>query len=1339
MRPDRQSIARPESENTTARPDSAGLPVQANIRARVLIPLAILTVGLILAAGLVLFADARTLIDHRCDDDFGRVSAAFETALAKDATVMGAALDVMARGGALLTAFRARDKEALLERAEPLFQQLRAEHRITHFYFHDPNRVCVLRVHQPDRHGDKIERFTALAAQETDKTAWGIELGPLGTFTLRVVRPWYDGDQLVGYLEMGEEVDHVISQLRASMGMEFVVSVQKEFLDRDRWEEGMRMLGREADWDLTRSSVISDTTLTQIPRGIAKYLTEGRHRHNDQPLALTIGGRQRRAAFQRLTDAGQREVGDLVSLRDVTDEYRGVLGTVARISLVNTAVGTMVLVFFYFFLGRVQSGLAAKSMAVAQSERFLQTVIDAIPDPVSVIDLDHRIVLANAAARKLAGDTDPVAGGMTSHQLFRRSDRPCSDRSDPCPLAQVVSANAPVATTHTHYGDNGEPNVIEISAAPIFDEAGQVAQVIAMSRDVTARKQADRKLRRLAMISEQTSEGIVVLGLDGIVQFANAAWATMHGYESPDELPGNHINIFRADADWGSEVVPEMEEDWDDGTYRGEINHLRKGGGEFPAEVVWNLLKDENRQPVGVISLAKDITDRKRAQRRIEHLNSLSKDLLRPASAEAKFKHVTDAIVEGFDADLVRIWIIKPGDHCESGCIHAHAGEDAHRCRQHDRCLHLVASSGRYTHIDGKVHGRVPFDCYNVGRVASGAEGGFITNDVTHDPCVHDHEWAEEMGLVSFAGYQLTSPRGAPIGVLAVFSKHAIDAEEGAALGSVADTTAQVVLTESTREALVQAEVANQAKSAFLANMSHEIRTPMTAIIGFTEQMKDPAASASDRDNYRAIIERNSRHLLDLINDILDLSRIEAGKLTVEQTRYSPASLAAEAAATMRSRAEDKGVSLSVKHIGELPETILTDPTRLRQALVNLVGNAVKFTERGEVRIELAFLPQWRDQQSAIRIQVVDTGIGIADDKLEQLFDPFVQADVSTSRKYGGTGLGLTITRHMAQLLDGTLTVESTPDVGSTFTLTVPTGDLEGVRLLNTTAETFANESGLTAGQTHEPKALAGLRILLAEDGPDNQLLIGTVLRRAGAEVELADNGRIAVEKAIAGDQFDIILMDMQMPEMDGYAATKALRRQGLTCPIIALTAHAMTGDRDKCHAAGCSAYCTKPIDRARLIATIGQHAARHAAATVERQAMDRPPETSGDDTLRSEYADDPDMIEIIGEFVANLTDRTDAMRQALANSDHQRLQELAHQLKGAGGGYGYPTLTETAKALEYAARDEEFEAAQLALHELDKLCQAVVAGHNDQTVPASTNSADTGADENEVKHQDRR
>ena len=380
------------------------------------------------------------------------------------------------------------------------------------------------------------------------------------------------------------------------------------------------------------------------------------------------------------------------------------------------------------------------------------------------------------------------------------------------------------------------------------------------------------------------------------------------------------------------------------------------------------------------------------------------------------------------------------------------------------------------------------------------------------------------------------------------------------------------------RAAKVAAEAANRAKSQFLANMSHEIRTPMTAVLGFAEVLAtSPDLSPGEQRDFLEGIQNNGKTLLGLIDDILDLSRIEADRLPLQKAVFPVRQIVDDVMSAVQIQAEQKGLSLDVDYQFPLPETICTDRARLRQVLVNLVGNAVKFTSRGSVRIAIGCM-RGADDSGRVRFAVSDTGIGIPADKINELFHPFMQVEASATRRYGGTGLGLAFSRRLAKLLGGNIEVSSQLGKGSTFTLTIDAGPLKGVRTLT------PPQAGPTAEDPppERRELLFQGRVLFAEDAPGIQTVIAFHLKKMNLEVDLAEDGRMACEMAekstAEGRPYDLILMDMQMPEMNGYEATRWLREHGWRGPVVALTAYAMVGDREKCLAAGCDDYLSKPV-----------------------------------------------------------------------------------------------------------------------------------------------------------------
>jgi PAS domain S-box-containing protein len=485
-------------------------------------------------------------------------------------------------------------------------------------------------------------------------------------------------------------------------------------------------------------------------------------------------------------------------------------------------------------------------------------------------------------------------------------------------------------------------------------------------------------------------------------------------------------------------------------------------------------------------------------------------------------------------------------------------------------------------------------------------------------------------------------------------------------------------------------------KSEFLANMSHEIRTPMNAILGYTEMLACPETTEPERADSLATIRWNGEHLLRIINDVLDLSKIEAGKLAVERVQSAPVELVSEVLSLLQVPASEKGILLDVEYRTPVPARIWTDPTRFCQILTNLIGNAVKFTQRGGVRVRVK--TEMAEPASRLCIEVTDTGIGMEAETVERLFTAFTQADASTTRQFGGTGLGLAISKRLAQMLGGDIQVRSVTGQGSTFVLDMEMEVASDSAWVEPEAAQAWRPSRPAAPEP--PERVKG-RVLLVEDTPDSQRLIAYHLRKAGAEVEVASDGGVAYQLAAtasrAGTPFDAVLMDMQMPRIDGYTATRLFRQAGYRGRIIALTAYAMPGDRAKCLHAGCDEYLSKPVDRRTLIQVVSDQlqgrpatpvsaaAAGHTGAAAPGPAEPDPVDDGPE--LVSTLGDDPDVLPLVEAFVQRLPERVAAMEATLRQRDLAALAVQAHQLKGTAGGYGFPGLSDAAGGLEQAAR----------------------------------------------------
>lgn len=511
------------------------------------------------------------------------------------------------------------------------------------------------------------------------------------------------------------------------------------------------------------------------------------------------------------------------------------------------------------------------------------------------------------------------------------------------------------------------------------------------------------------------------------------------------------------------------------------------------------------------------------------------------------------------------------------------------------------------------------------------------------------------------------------------------------------------------------AEKASESKSSFLACMSHEIRTPMSAVLGFTEILLTRKVTPQERERYLQRIHANGQHLLSLLNDVLDFSKIEADHLRIENIVCMPCQIVSDAVNALASRAEEKGIRLGIQVKGRIPEFIQTDPTRLRQIVMNLVGNALKFTSEGSVQVTLSL--QSTVSQSHLRIEVADTGIGICKEQLSGIFEPFTQADASTSRQFGGTGLGLSISKRLAEALGGSIEFSTKEGKGSIFSVTIATGSLSSVRMidsLNRSKNVGCNRQLRCGGDQ-----LRGRRILVVDDVEANREMIAFFLNEAGAEVIFAMNGQQAIEAWQECSQLDLICMDMQMPVLDGYAATRQLREAHCRIPVIAMTANNLQGDEEKCLKAGCDDYLSKPIDFEKLLLkavelTESSRRGGHSHCTVVDEMrwesgllcpvgptqcdLGKGPldsQTSSEVLSATDHSADP-MEEFMEEemlehamqgfrrsFLMDIQEKWDHLESVVEKEDLTSVKEFAHWIRGTGGTLGFDEIADCMEEME--------------------------------------------------------
>jgi len=687
-------------------------------------------------------------------------------------------------------------------------------------------------------------------------------------------------------------------------------------------------------------------------------------------------------------------------------------------------------------------------------------------------------------------------------------------------------------------------------------------------------------LIRLAMDACPTA--LLVSDPDGLILYVNRMFTRYTGYNAAEAV-GRTPRILKS----GNTPIDVYREMWatirSGRPWRGRILNKRKehrfrlhGTPDTADNTYWSHLSiapimGSDREILGYIAAHLDISEQVRIERRRDFERNEARTRAEVSQILQSAQPFHDRLAASLDA------LLKLDElHVQQrGGIFLYSADR----KQLDLAVHRGAFDNEFLERESSI---APGACL-CGRAA--LSGEFLVSD----DCFHDERHEHSFACMTRHGHYIVPLRanGEVLGVMFLYTDPNPSRDEARIdmLRSVGDALGVAIANEHLTQRLItardEAREASIAKGAFLANMSHEIRTPLTAILGFAEMLTQDALPEAERRDAAETVHRNANYLLEVVNDLLDLSKIEAGKLLIERVPTRLTEVLDDVIDLLQYRAHEKNLELRLERGAHLPDWILADRTRLRQVLVNLVSNAIKFTHEGSVRIRVN--AEERDAQHILAIDVIDTGIGMSPEQTQKLFHPFVQADSSTTRRFGGTGLGLTISKRFAEMMSGDVAlVSSQPGSGAHFRFTLPIVDVHP-------AADARSPHVPTRAPTPTPRALEGYRVLLAEDGPDNQRLIRALLERAGAIVTLAVNGEEAIDRATdpTTASISVILMDMQMPVIDGYTATRALRERGKRTPIIALTASAMVGTREACLAAGCDDFATKLIDRNALIETI--------------------------------------------------------------------------------------------------------------------------------------------------------
>jgi PAS domain S-box-containing protein len=874
------------------------------------------------------------------------------------------------------------------------------------------------------------------------------------------------------------------------------------------------------------------------------------------------------------------------------------------------------------------------------AKEFLASIVEQSEDAIIGCTPDGLIVSWNRGARKLFGYASHEIIGKNLVVLATDEAAPTLKSA----IARMKRGKAIFPFDGNGVTKDGRHIEISCSASPVKDARGRLMGVAAILRDISERKRADEARALLAAVVEFSEEGILAVSLDKKVLSWNRGAEAIYGY-SAEEIIGKSVA--------STIIPPERMEEYDrsfgrvlagEALVRFESQRYRNDGGLVEVALTFCPIKNQQGKVVGVSAVVRDITQAKATQRALREANENYRALIHnipdvtwmlDSNHQLKFlspnaeKLFGYSIAECYARGASILFDVHPDEAQQvSRMFQAFFAEGVpfdleFRIRRKDgewRWVHnraiqtfekdgLRYASGLVTDItqrkaaeeslrESEQRYRLLFernlagvfrcsqvgsflDCNDAGAKILGYDSredliGRSVMDVFFDPAdktAADQRMAEH-GTSSNQELSLRRKDESSVWIMA--NTTMVPGATGTEIeGTFLDITLLKQAEEQMRVAKEAAESSNRAKSEFLANMSHEIRTPMNGVIGMVDLALDTDLSPEQRD-YLTTVKSSAGALLEIINDILDFSKIEARKLELERVPFSVEELVRATVKEFSVQARNKQLSLQCDFAADLPEMAIGDPGRLRQILMNLVSNALKFTDRGEIMVRVIRLPD-----DALQFSVSDTGIGISAEKQKSIFESFVQADTSSTRHYGGTGLGLAIVSQLVALMQGRIWLESKPGEGSTFYFTARFG---------LAAAAPSKEETQPRTEPTSAKPSRKLHILVADDNLVNLRLAGSLLAKQGHSAVTVSSGREALA-ALEQQSFDLALMDVQMPDMDGFETTKAIRAQERTShkhlPIVAMTAHAMIGDRERCLAAGMDSYVTKPVDANKLFTAI--------------------------------------------------------------------------------------------------------------------------------------------------------
>ncbi len=1153
-------------------------------------------------------------------------------------------------------ALKAKNSELIPVDYQKMFETLHLEQSLTHFLFYDVNRICVKRVHKPDLIGGKIERLAALEAERTGKTAWGIDIGLAGKAALRSVQPVFEGRQVVGYIELGTEIDGILRELQMPSGVEIALSIRKEAMRQVNWEEETSQVNLVDDWERLPHSVIIYESKRRLPDFFAQLLdhTPSEDHHNQLHWNIVDGIRNRSVTISPLADSSGKEIGDILIMNDVTHLETSFRRDITLGGIVSAVILAALLSLSYVILRHTDAGIRAQEEKLRDSREHLAATLRSIGEGVITCNTAGTVVSLNAAAEELTGWSNAEAAGVSIREVFRIINAMSREPAE-IPVFRAISegVNVGLANHTALISKDGTEHQIADSCAPIKDAFGTVSGAVLVFRDVTEEyrqreelRESEERFKQLAAQSrtitwEFTSEGIYtfispvvknILGYTPEEIIGKMCFYDLHPQGEHDEIKKTAFGFFTRKEHFRELVRPAL-------TRSGEIRWLSTNG--IP------LLNPDGTLR-GYRGSYTDITERRQMETELTSERTRLAGIIKGTHVgtwewnvqtgetvfNERWAEIIGYTLEEISPTTIETWnkYCHPDDlkRCKEMLEKNFRGELPYydvevRMRHKNGEWVWVYDRGKVvtrtkegkpllmlgTHQDITKRKRIENELLTANEryelAVSGVNDGIWDWDITTGELYLSPRWKQMLG---YEDHELENHHNTLLrltyeedlervnehlqryfkGEINEYSfqfrmKHKDGSlhwilAKGAAVrdeknrpvrmaGSHSDITLQKKAEEELKVAKTQAEAATKAKSVFLANMSHEIRTPLNGVIGFTDLLRNTQLTHEQR-LYAENASVSAHSLLNIISDILDFSKIEAGMMTLEYIMTDMFQLFEQSMDIVKFNAQKKKLEILLDLDVNMPRFAMVDPVRLNQVLVNLLGNAVKFTAQGEVELKARYQSLGKSR-GVFSISVRDTGIGISKEQQQKLFKAFTQADASTTRKFGGTGLGLTISDMIVSQMGSKIQIESVEGKGSTFF--------------------FELSADTASGEIHSRKSISHIkRCLVIDDNDNNRLILEHILRSWGIECESCADGLSALEILSKSKPFDIIICDYNMPRIDGLETIRRIREKMEPMPekqpMILLYSSSEDPDIHKrSHELGVCFCISKPVKQEQLFA----------------------------------------------------------------------------------------------------------------------------------------------------------